>query len=118
MTLKKIVSILDCQVLTGEKNLAIDIKTGCGCDLMRDVLAYIKPEALLLTGLSNAQAIRTAEISEIRAICFVRGKQPSEEMVLLAEEKGIPLLTTALPMFEACGRLYNNGLAGCSEYRD
>lgn len=88
----------------------------CGCDLMSDVLLFIKPNSLLLTGLTHTQVIRTAEIAEIKAICFVRGKKPNEEMIRLAKEKGIWLLATRLPMFESCGKLYQEGLPGGSQY--
>ncbi|UCC90588.1 MAG: hypothetical protein JSW24_05580, partial [Dehalococcoidia bacterium] len=84
---------------------------------MSDVLAFTKPESLLLTGLTNAQVIRTAEMAEIAAVCFVRGKKPDEETIRLAKSKSIPLLVTQLPLFESCGRLYKKGLIGCSEYK-
>jgi predicted transcriptional regulator len=116
MTLEEIKRILKADVITDAKNLQMEIKMGCGCDLMSDVLAFIKSESLLLTGLTNKQVVRTAEISDIKAICFVRGKRPDEEVTRLAESKGIPLLMTQLPLFESCGRLYKNGLCGCSEY--
>ena len=116
MTLRKVTKILNCRVIVGEKELDSEVKVGCGCDLMSDVLSFIKPGALLLTGLNNPQAIRTAEMSEVRVICLVRGKHPGEDMVALARENGIILLTTSLPMFEACGKLYKNGLLGHSEY--
>ncbi len=116
MTLKKIIKILDCQILVGEDKLDTEVMVGCGCDLMSDVLAFIKPEAMLLTGLNNPQTVRTAEMSEVKVICLVRDKQPSEEMLALARENEIILLTTCLPMFEACGRLYKNGLMGHTEY--
>ncbi|MBM3324619.1 MAG: hypothetical protein FJY66_03030 [Calditrichaeota bacterium] len=114
MTLKEIIEILQCRVMVNEQDLNMKVKAGCGCDLMSDVLAFIKPGALLLTGLNNPQAIRTAEVAEIKIICFVRGKQPSTEVTTLAKESGITLLTTSLPMFEACGKLYMNGLKGLS----
>ena len=118
MTVKEIVKILDCRVLTGERNLDREVKAGCGCDLMSDVLAFIKPGAILLTGLNNPQAIRTAEMSDVNVVCFVRGKQPSKEVIALARENEITLLTTSLPMFDACGKLYMNGLVGWSEYKE
>ena len=83
--------------------------------LLLCVMAFTKAGSLLLTGLANLQVIRTAEMVDICAICFVRGKKPEKETIELAEEKGIPLLSTDLPMYEACGRLYENGLLGCSE---
>jgi len=116
MTLEEIKEILQAEVITGSKNLQMEIKMGCGCDLMSDVLAFIKSDSLLLTGLTNPQVIRTAEMADITAVCFVRGKMPSEETIRLAKSKGLPLLVTQLPMFESCGQLYKKGLIGCSEY--
>ncbi|NIM97197.1 MAG: hypothetical protein GTO24_03640, partial [candidate division Zixibacteria bacterium] len=94
-----------------------DIEMACGCDLMSDVLSFVKPNSLLLTGLTNPQVVRTAEMADLKAICFVRGKKPERETVEMAEAKDIPLLVTPLPMFESCGRLYQAGLPGCSEYK-
>jgi len=118
MTLEKVKEILKAEVITGAKDLQMEIKMGCGCDLMSDVLAFVKPGSLLLTGLTNPQVIRTAEMADIKAICFVRGKKPDRETVKLAKNKNIPLLLTGLPMFEACGKLYKEGLAGCSEINE
>ncbi len=82
---------------------------------MSDVLAFTRPHSLLLTGLTNPQVVRTAEMAELAAVCFVRGKVPEAETVSFAADEGIPLLRTRLPMFESCGRLHALGLAGCSE---
>ena len=112
MTLQDVVRILDCQVVASEANLNSTVLSACGCDLMSDVLAFAKPGSLLLTGLCNIQAIRTAEMSDIKVICFVRAKQPTQKMITLARKAGIAVLTTSLPLFEACGRLYANGLTG------
>jgi len=117
MTLEEVKEILKAEVIIGADNLDLEIKMGCGCDLMSDVLAFIKPGSLLLTGLTNTQVIRTAEMADIAAICFVRGKKPDKATISLAKSKGLPLLVTQLPMFESCGRLYKNGLSGCSEYK-
>lgn len=116
MILREILDILHGGVLSGSDLLEREVEAGCGCDLMSDVLAFIKPNAVLLTGLTNRQVVRTAEMADIKAICFVRGKHPNEEVLHLAQEKEIPLLSTTLPMFEACGRLYRSGLPGCSEF--
>ncbi len=84
---------------------------------MSDVLAFIKADSLLITGLVNPQVVRTAEMVEIAAICFVRGKQPQNETIKLANEKEIPLLATTIPMYEACGRLHKRGLHGYDEIK-
>ena len=118
MTLEEVKEILKAEVIIGSDNLEMEVKMGCGCDLMSDVLAFIKSDSLLLTGLTSIQVIRTAEVADIAAICFVRGKKPDEETIRLAESKGLPLLVTQLPMFESCGQLYKKGLIGCSEYEE
>jgi predicted transcriptional regulator len=117
MKLKDIKRILEAEVIIGADMLDKDITIACGCDLMSDVLSYVKPGALLLTGLINPQVVRTAEMADLRAICFVRGKKPAQETIEMAESKGIPLMTTPLLLFESCGRLHREGLSGCSESR-
>ena len=115
MKLETVREALGCRVVTGESRLDQEVEVGCGADLMSDVLAFIKPQALLLTGLTNVQSVRTADVAEVTAIVYVRGKQPEQEAVALAKGKGIVLLATGLPMYEACGRLYARGLRGGSE---
>ncbi|MDT8302204.1 MAG: DRTGG domain-containing protein [Sedimentisphaerales bacterium] len=117
MILKDIQKILEAEVLVGEELLSEDITIACGSDLMSDVLSFFKPGALMLTGLINPQVVRTAEMADLRAICFVRGKKPAHETIEMAEAKNIPLLTTPLSMFESCGRLHKEGLSGYSEYK-
>ncbi|MHC4713307.1 MAG: transcriptional regulator [Planctomycetota bacterium] len=89
---------------------AVEVSTCHASDLISDVLAFRGPGSLLLTGLTNAQVVRTAEILDFVAICFVRGKKPQPETVELAREKGIRLLATPFSMHESCGRLYAKGL--------
>ncbi len=115
MTLKEVKEILQCEVIVGEDNLDIEIGSVGGSDLMSDVLAFGKPGMLLLTGLTNAQSVRTADITESKAVIYVRGKKPEKEGIELAKKKGIPLLSTKLMMFEACGILYSVGLPSVSE---
>ncbi len=110
MKLKEIKKILNADLLWGEKYLERNIDMANSSDLLSDILAFSKAGTLLLTGLVNLQVIRTAEMIEIAAICFVRGKKPDKAAVKLAISKGIPLLYTKLHMFESCGRLYKNGL--------
>ena len=115
MKLPKIIDILEAKVLVDNYDEDLDVETACGSDLISDVLLIAKPGTLLLTGLTTSQVVYTAEIQDIKIVCFVRGKKPPEETVELAESKNIILLRTNLPMFESCGRLYKGGLKGCSE---
>jgi len=107
--------ILDADVLVGEEQLDLEVKTAFGADLMSDVLAFAKAGSLLLTGLTNSQVVRTANILDIAAIILVRGKKPSTETINLAKELKIPLLTTKYILFETAGRLYAKGIVGCLE---
>jgi hypothetical protein len=115
MKLEQVIEILGAEVILNKDGEDVSVSMGCGCDLMSDVLSYIKPGALLLTGLTKVQVAYTAEMADITVICFVRGKRPLEETVRLAASKNLVLLMTRLPMFESCGRLYRKGLRGCSE---
>lgn len=112
MTIKDIAELLDCKVLCCEDHLTSEVHTACGSDMMSDVLAFVKDQAVLLTGLLNPQVVRTAEMMDIICIVFVRGKKPDEAVVKLAAEKGISILSTEARMFEACGKLYDKGLRG------
>lgn len=110
MKISEIESILDAKVLCCEELVSHEVHSACGSDMMSDVLAFVKNQAVLITGLVNPQVIRTAEMMDMRCIVFVRNKMPSEEMLELASDAGIVVLATSMRMFEACGRLYAGGL--------
>jgi predicted transcriptional regulator len=110
MKLAEIVNIIDGTVFNSNQNLEMEIKGGCGADLMSDVLASVQPDAILLTGLCNPQVVRTAQMADVQAIIFVRGKQPNKETIQLAEQEEMPLISSPYGMFELCGRLYQAGL--------
>lgn len=112
LKVREAIRAVDGNVLTGEEYLDKEIEYGCGSDLMSDVLAFVKEDTLLLTGLTNIQVIRTAEIIDVFVIIFVRGKIPTNNIIKLAKEKKIILITTEHTLFEACGRLYKIGLKG------
>ena len=102
--------LLDAKVLCCEESLSKHVYSACGSDLMSDVLAYVKDQAVLLTGLINSQVIRTAMMMDMVCIVFVRSKEPTEEMLQLAKDNGIVILSTDKRLYEACGLLYANGL--------
>ncbi len=117
MRLKEMKDVLEAEVIAGNEYLDKEIKMACGSDLMSDVLAFIKSDSLLLTGLTNSQVVRTAEMAEVSTICFVRGKKPQRKTIKLAMEEEIPLLTTKFLMYEACGRLHGKGLPSCGDFK-
>ena len=112
MKISDIKTLLNAEVVCGEENLDHDVYSACGSDMMSDVLAYVKDQAVLLTGLVNSQVIRTAEMMDMVCIVFVRSKKPTEDMIELARESGIVLMNTEKRMYEACGLLYTSGLVG------
>lgn len=112
MKLSEVKDILDAKVFAGEDMLDMEVNSACGSDLMSDVLAFVKDRALLLTGLINPQVIRTAEMMDITAIVFVRGKMPDQSIIDMAESKDMVLMSTEQPLYIAAGMLYTNGLVG------
>ncbi len=110
MKISEISSLLSANVLCCEDLIEQEVHSACGSDMMSDVLAFVKNQAVLLTGLVNPQVIRTAEMMDMHCIVFVRGKEPSPEMIELAKECEIVVMCSKMRMFEACGRLYSNGL--------
>ena len=118
MRLSDIRDILGATVLWGEDRLEREVTSACGSDFMSDVRAFVKNQALLLTGLVNLQVVRTADMVEMKCIVFVRGKVPGKEIVDLARERDIVVMTCPKRMYEACGLLYSKGLRGNCDGED
>ena len=112
MYLFEIRDTLQATVLCGGDQLDREVRSACASDFMSDVLAYVKDQGLLLTGMVNPQVVRTAEMMDMKCIVFVRGKMPGPDIVALAQERGIVVMHSPLRMFIACGLLYTTGLAG------
>ncbi|MCL2264651.1 MAG: hypothetical protein FWC22_01300 [Treponema sp.] len=110
MKVSEVVTLLEGQYFCGEDKSEREVASACGADLMSDVMAFVKDRVLLLTGLVNPQVIRTAELLDIHAIVFVRGKSPGRDMIEMADEADIILAGTKHPMFISCGKLYEAGL--------
>lgn len=117
MKISRIAELLHAEVVSGMDLLDNDVHSACGSDMMSDVLAFVKDQSVLLTGLVNPQVIRTADMMDMVCIVFVRGKEPTPDMTELAADRGIVLLKTPLRMFTACGLLYENGLHGGDDVR-
>lgn len=112
MTVNEIRKYLNAEIIWGEEFLDKHVHTACGSDMMSDVLAFVKDQSVLLTGLCNPQVVRTAEMMDIVCIVFVRGKLPDDSIISLAKQRDIVLLSTQERMFTACGILYSKGLHG------
>jgi len=112
MNLDQVMEILEAKVYTDVAFDDIEINAACGADLMSDALAFGENKGLLLTGLNNPQCIRTAEMMDIHCVMLVRGKEPDEALVGLANDKSIVVMKTDFSMYTACGRLFEAGLPG------
>ncbi len=112
LKIKDIAQILSAEILTPEIDTNTEVHTACGSDMMSDVLAYVKDQAVLITGLNNPQVIRTANMMDMVCVVYVRGKKPDQLSIQLAKESNICVLTTEKPMFTCCGMLYEKGLRG------
>jgi predicted transcriptional regulator len=111
MQLREVLEIIEGQLISTDVDLAQEVHLGGGADLMSDLLAFGQEDMLLMTGLTNPQVVRTAEMAGVAAIVFVRSKIPPLETINLAGQMGIPLLASKYTMFETCGRLYKAGLS-------
>ena len=114
MTIREVAELLEARWICGEDDAELEVRFAFASDMMSDVLAFVKDQAVLLTGLLNPQVVRTAEMMDIICIVFVRGKTPDNSITELAKEMNIAVMTTDMRMFEACGTLYENGLKGGS----
>ena len=112
MTIGEVKEILEAEVLIGGDRMEDPVDTACGSDLMSDVLAFVKEKTVLITGLINPHVVRTSEMLDITCIVFSRGKMPSEEILEMAEEVGIAVISSPLTTYTACGELYLHGLPG------
>ena len=110
MKIRQIAELLDAETLCGDELLDEEVLSACGSDMMSDVLAFVKDQAVLLTGLVNSQVIRTAMMMDMRCVVFVRSKRPTPDMIELAKDNRIVLLATGERMYEACGKLYQGRL--------
>ena len=111
MKISEIRDLLSAKVMTGEAFLENEVTSACCSEMMSDVLAYVKDQGVLITGLVNSQVIRTANMMDMVCVVFARNKKPTDEMIELAAECGIVVICTAKRAFEASGILYSAGLS-------
>jgi predicted transcriptional regulator len=112
MKISEIRDILKATVVVGEDQLDMQVEAGGSADLMDDILAAAAKGSVLLTGVTNEQVLRTAQIAGVSAIVFVRGKKPEASFFELARTYRMPVLLTRFSLFVSSGRLYMNGLRG------
>jgi predicted transcriptional regulator len=114
MKLTEIRDILECEVMTEDDDLSVEVSHVVASDGMSEILAFAKSSELMITGLTNIQSIRTADISGVSAVIYCRGKRPDKKVIEFAKQKRIPVMVTKMVMFDICGILYNKGLKGVS----
>ncbi len=112
MNLLEMKELLQAEILSDEPDESVDVKLGYATDLMSDALAFAADNCVLITGLMNAQTVRTAEMKDFPCVIYTRGKKPDGEIIALANTFGICIMRTQLSTFDACGILYGKGLEG------
>jgi hypothetical protein len=117
MKIREVLDILSGRVLVENHGLDEEVPRGGAADLMSDVLAFGTEGMVLMTGLTNPQVVRTAEMAGINVIVIVRDKTPPPETLELARESGITVINTGYTMYEACGRLFKEGLPGLGQVK-
>jgi predicted transcriptional regulator len=108
--LRQVASLLECEILSGQDRLDLEIDGCFAAELMSDVLASAPNGALLVTGLSSPQMVHTADVADLGAIVLVGGKRPGDEAIATARRHKLPLLLTAHSLFDVCGLLFQQGL--------
>jgi anti-sigma regulatory factor (Ser/Thr protein kinase) len=114
MEIGRIKDALEALVIEGEEHLDAVVEHVYASDLMSDVLAFGRPNSILLTGLATQQSVISAHMAEFRGVVYVRGKKPKDGSARFAGEHALVLLSTDLDMFEACLRIdaaWRGGLA-------
>jgi hypothetical protein len=109
--LTEIIKITQARLVAGSTKENHELEKAFSSDLMSDVLTLDEDHILLVTGLTNIQIIRTAEMADIEVVLLARDKKATPEMIELANENGLVLLETPFSIYRASGELYKNGLA-------
>ena len=115
MKLQEIAELLKARVLSSEHMLETEVQNAFCCDMMSDVLAFATNQSVLITGLLNPQVVRTAMMLDMHCIVFINGKEPTPEIVSLADANDIVIMVTGESMFRAAGRLFDTGLLNAEE---
>ena len=110
MKIRQIMALTGAAVVCGSGREDHEVQCAFASDLMSDVLRLNTEDMILITGMANLQVLRTAEMSDVSYILFVRNKKVTPEMLALAEENGIAVMQCKQSMFKVCGELYKAGL--------
>ena len=112
MKLFEIAECLEATILTQNDNMEMECTRAGASDLLSDILAGLSDGGVLVTGLITLQVVKTAIISGVTTVVYVRNKRPPQDVIELAEAEGIPLLSSPYSMFVSSGRLYAAGMTG------
>jgi hypothetical protein len=110
MKIEEIIKLLEGRLVSDPPHLEREVDCAFACDMISDILLCVKEPALILTGLTNLQVIRLTDMIDVPAILFVRGKNPPKELIEMAKERDLPLISTPMTMFQSCGLLFSHGL--------
>ncbi len=105
MEIRIVRDALDASVIEGDDRLDTVIEHVYASDLMSDVLAFGKPNSILLTGLATQQAVISAHMAEFKGVVFIRGKKAKDGSAKFARDNHMVLLSTDFDMYDACVRI-------------
>ncbi|MHC4114619.1 MAG: DRTGG domain-containing protein [Planctomycetota bacterium] len=112
MKLKQIVEKFSLKVVCNADKLDVESNNGYVSDLLSDVLANSEENDLWITLQIHPNIVAIASMKGLSGIVIINGREPEEETVKKAQEKGIPIMVSQMTAFELCGRLYALGLSG------
>jgi len=112
MTIQDVCVLLGAELICGDHSARLEPAKAYASDMMSDVLARVSDHTILLTGLVNEQVVRTAAMLELGCVIIVRGKTPSVDMIKMAEQNGLAMISTRHSLFDACGILFKSGVEG------
>ncbi len=115
MNVKDVIKILNGKLVLGEKRLNEEVNSIGATDMMSDILALSEPGMLILTGNTSPQSVRSAIVTDLLGLVFVRGKNIPPETIKMAKDSDLIIIKTDMFMYSACGRLYTEGLRGIDE---
>jgi predicted transcriptional regulator len=112
MKISEVRDILKAKMITGDDQMERTVIGAGGADIMDAFLAAATKDAVILTGHTGDDVIRTAQVADVAAVVFVRGKKPQKSAIELARSLNLPTMVTRYSLFVASGKLYMNGLRG------
>ena len=106
MTVNDVVLALGCEVLAGEDLLSKEVSGGYVSDLLSDVMGNAEDGQVWVTLQTHKNVIAIAALKEVAAVLIVKGLPVVPEVLKVAVDEDVIVLSTELETFEVTGKLY------------